>query len=287
MDMLYSDIDNEKEKREARIWAFVLHLVLLFFLIFPFGNKTEKPKNFEGIIVDFGQAVGEPTFETKEKIGAAKAVALQEEKKKKSSSSKTLEVKAKPVKQIISKTVQKEESIQANEEPAKELAKPDTTLEEQVDSQTQKETAEAIEEQKAEQVFNDAKSKFSDLLTNAKSKGQDVQADQGDPLGAPDVDSKLGNHTSGGSHGKGISNRTIIYRPVIQDDSQKEGRVVVHICVNAAGKVISADFKQKGSTTTDYELIKLAKDGALKYKFSPANQDEQCGSINIDFVLRS
>ncbi len=84
-----------------------------------------------------------------------------------------------------------------------------------------------------------------------------------------------------------ISNRKVIKVPSIMDKSQKEGRVVVKICVNAQGKVISSKYTQIGSTTTDNLLIKLAEDGAKDYLFSSADIERQCGRVVIDFTLRA
>ena len=75
-------------------------------------------------------------------------------------------------------------------------------------------------------------------------------------------------------------------KPVIIDNSQTTGIVVVDICINAAGKVISAKYTQKGSTSNDKELIEVAEKGVLKYRFSASNVFKQCGSVIIDFKLK-
>ena len=79
----------------------------------------------------------------------------------------------------------------------------------------------------------------------------------------------------------------MLKKPNIVDNTQKEGRVVVKICVDNSGKVISANYTQVGSTTTDAHLIDLAEKGVLEYLFSESPAERQCGRVFIDFRLRA
>lgn len=91
--------------------------------------------------------------------------------------------------------------------------------------------------------------------------------------------------TGKGTIGGGLEGRGIVYTPTIQDNSQRTGRVVVRICVNSKGEVISADYMQAGSTTADSELRNMAVRNAKKFKFSSRSIDRQCGTITIDFKV--
>ena len=70
------------------------------------------------------------------------------------------------------------------------------------------------------------------------------------------------------------------------DNTQKTGRVVIRVCVDASGKVTSADFTQRGSTTSDSQLRATAIRNAKKFKFAAGSVDKQCGSITYDFKVR-
>jgi TonB family protein len=86
--------------------------------------------------------------------------------------------------------------------------------------------------------------------------------------------------------GGGLGNRGVKYEPTISDNSQKTGKVVVNVCVDKSGKVISAEYTQKGSTTTDSDLRALAERSARKFVFSESTIEKQCGTITIDFKVR-
>ena len=56
--------------------------------------------------------------------------------------------------------------------------------------------------------------------------------------------------------------------------------------MDSSGKVISADFTQRGSTSTDSQLIRIAKKNARAYRFSKGSVDKQCGTITYVFKVR-
>ncbi|MDX1684184.1 MAG: hypothetical protein R3275_03050 [Saprospiraceae bacterium] len=88
-----------------------------------------------------------------------------------------------------------------------------------------------------------------------------------------------------GSSERGLTGRKVVYKPEILDRTQKEGRVVVEICVNKTGEVISAQYTQRGSNTTDSYLVELAENAAYKWRFTRSELPRQCGVITIDFRL--
>ena len=84
----------------------------------------------------------------------------------------------------------------------------------------------------------------------------------------------------------GLNGRSVVFAPLIEDDSQKTGRVVVDVCVNSEGIVTSASYTQKGSTTNDPYLVDKAEESAKKWRFSTSEEPRQCGVITIDFYLK-
>jgi TonB family protein len=108
---------------------------------------------------------------------------------------------------------------------------------------------------------------------------------QGDPNGDPNSDILTGISTGGGKVGGGLGNRGG-NGPRITDKSQATGRVVVKVCVDARGNVLSAKFTQSGSTTSNSQLRSLAESNAQKWKFKPGELDKQCGTITYEFKVK-
>ena len=92
-----------------------------------------------------------------------------------------------------------------------------------------------------------------------KNNDTENSSSKGNPSGMPDASALEGLSEAYGKAGEGLEDRGIVYQPQIRDNTQKTGRVVVRICVDNEGNVISARFTQKGSTTTDSHLISLAE----------------------------
>ena len=97
---------------------------------------------------------------------------------------------------------------------------------------------------------------------------------------------------TGGGTGAGISysldGRNPQYLPIPEYNNQAEGKVVVKVIVNKEGQVISATPGVKGSTTLDDYLLSVAKNAALKARFSrnPDAPDHQEGTITYKFILQ-
>lgn len=141
------------------------------------------------------------------------------------------------------------------------------------------------EEQKKQEAYAKTKSELGNLF-DGNGDSAESQGKKGDPDGSND--SKILDGLSGGlgAVGGGLSGRGIIFEPKIVENSQKTGKVVVKVCVDQSGDVISAKYTQRGSTTTDSELVKVAEEAANKYRFTEGDLAEQCGTITIDFKLK-
>jgi TonB family protein len=95
-----------------------------------------------------------------------------------------------------------------------------------------------------------------------------------------------GTTTGSGRVGGGLKNRGIVYVPNVHENSQETGRVVIEICVDKNGSVISSNYTQRGSTTQSKSLKEKAESAAKKYKFTPGEIDEQCGQVTFDFKVQ-
>jgi len=149
------------------------------------------------------------------------------------------------------------------------------------DAQENKEAAEA--KKKAE--YEKAKKRFGDIL--GKGKGSSVTSgNAGDKLGDPNRDALKGVSKGNGKIAGGLADRGLASEPDINENSQKSGIVVVKVCVGKDGRVSEASFTQRGSTTTDSDLVSAAIDGAKRYRFSKSPIEKQCGTITIEFKLK-
>ena len=95
------------------------------------------------------------------------------------------------------------------------------------------------------------------------------------------ITTRKGNNVSGGLIG-----RKVLNKPRIVDEFNTSGTVVLNVCVDASGKVTSADFTQRGSRTTDSELVLIARKNAKAYKFISSSIDKQCGTITYVFKVK-
>ncbi len=112
-----------------------------------------------------------------------------------------------------------------------------------------------------------------------------TSGNQGDPNGDPNASNLDGISTGSGMVGGGLSNRGGS-GPGITDKSQATGRVVVKVCVDGNGKVLSSKFTQNGSTTSNSQLRRLAEANARKWNFKRGELDKQCGTITYDFKVK-
>ena len=107
---------------------------------------------------------------------------------------------------------------------------------------------------------------------------------QGDPSGDPNSSRLEGMGSGPGISGFG--SRKATYVPRLQENSQKEGTVVVQFCVDGSGTVTSANFSAKGSTTNDGDLVDLAIRNTRQLKMEPTSADKQCGYYTYRFRVK-
>ena len=293
---------KEDDNRPAGFWlSLIFHILLLFLLLIPCFNMMQKqpPEQRQGIIVAFGNPDSEiksnPRKSQKSHTSTKKTSSAVKAQPKKTAPKKTTPSKS-VAKKVVSETTSSDEVITATKKKAKEDAKMAEVQKENearlkaekqaAERRKREEEAKAREEAEAKRKAEEkskAKSKFSSLFGKGN---EDASDSKGQENGKPNASALDGLSTGSGKVGDGLGERGTLFIPKIQDNTQKTGRVVVRICVNQDGKVISANYTQKGSTTTDAHLISVAEKNAKKYKFTKSKIVEQCGNIVIDFKLK-
>ncbi len=112
----------------------------------------------------------------------------------------------------------------------------------------------------------------------------DKSGQQGTTEGTSETLAQMGGGLSGDFDLAGRSLVGGLPRPVYED--QVEGRVVVNISVDEAGRVITAAADPTRSTTNDMRLIEAARKAALSARFTAESQSfVQNGTITYIFKL--
>ncbi len=120
------------------------------------------------------------------------------------------------------------------------------------------------------------------------------KGDQGNSSGNPNSDSYKGNAASGngglgGNSGvkikSGLNGRNITRYPNFEDDFNENAKVAVDITVDNSGNVTRAIVNQKGTTTTNKNILSIAVRKATLLKLNAANAAEQSGTLIFNFKL--
>ena len=267
--------DNGKIDKSSQgkgwIVSLMTHILFLALLFIPMLASTPPQEEEEGLLVSLGlpdEGQGEETPSTSEEKPAPQPEPTPQDHVK--------EVTARtPQKQVTSKVVTSNEQneVLVREAEARKQA--------QAESQRK-----AAEEAKRQEAYNSTKKSYGDLLGGSGKGNTGKPGSQGDPSGDPNAKALEGISKGSGRVGGGLGNRGVLHEPKISDGSQKTGRVVISVCVDKNGKVIKADYTQKGSTTTDSELKDIARRAALQFKFTDSDIEEQCGTITVDFKIK-
>ena len=294
MDADIHIVQEREDKRRGMVGSIVVHSLILILVLIPLITFPIPPPGEQGILVslgmpDVGSGDDRPEMQNKEIVPPTPPAAAQP----------VPEEEPEPeVKEVSAKVVEQNKEIVTSETPEeiaiKKAEEEQATLDREAELQKQRELEEAKRqaqleaeaEAKKQADYDKSKKQFGSLLSGTGKGNTDTPGNQGDPNGDPDASILEGISTGSGVVGGGLSNRGVLYEPTVKDSSQKTGRVVVNVCVDQSGKVISAVYTQRGSTTTDSDLRALAERSARKFMFSKGDVDKQCGTVTIDFKLQ-
>ncbi|MBE0679297.1 MAG: energy transducer TonB [Bacteroidales bacterium] len=158
-------------------------------------------------------------------------------------------------------------------------------------------TAERLCREEEQRRIDQTKARVSGALSNKANTGTTGRSqgvaggtgNQGVESGAPDVPTYGpggGPGTNGISFDLGGRMPKSLFKPPY--NIQKDGIVVVAVIVDRSGRVTDATPGIKGSTTLDENLLKLAKEAALKTEFESSNNAPiiQKGTITYDFRFK-
>ena len=281
-------LTNDREsRRRGWVGSVVIHALILLLLILPLIKFPIPPPGQKGILVSLGvpeegDGQSRPETQNKELVEPKPASAPQEAPKQEQQQEKQQKeasrdvVTAETPEPVLVKKPEKDEALRKQQLEAER--KRQQELEEQ--------RKRAEEEARKQAEHEASKKQFSNLLSGSGKGNTGTPGNQGDPDGDPNAAALEGISTGSGMVGGGLGNRGVLYEPKISDNSQKTGTVVVSVCVDTKGDVVSAVYTQRGSTTTDSELKDLAIRSAKKFRFTESEITKQCGTITIEFKVR-
>lgn len=306
-----------KEHNRGLIGATVIHLLLLFILIWVNLDPAEPTfPDPDGIVIDFGNT--ETGSGNEEPSPAATPEVQQEETVEETVEPEETQPTTEPEQEIIEDPVKdpvvtqdiedapsmeeiaekkrKEEEKQkliAEENKRKKEEEQKRIEEERKKQEEAKRIAEEKKKKEEEQKRIAAINNRTQGLFGSNGTGTESQGEAGGDGNQGKPDGQIGaNNYKGGGEGNGIdwslSGRSVIALPQPNKGIQSAGKVVVEIIVDREGNVISALPGAKGSTTMDSRLLEAAKKAAIKAKFnvSTSAAERQKGTVTYIFELQ-
>lgn len=267
--------------RKGITGTIVFHTILLI-VVLIFGFSTPLPLPGErGILINFG--------DTRTGFGSTEPSMAEPVRRDETEQ---------PVPPVETQEVQAEKSImtqdyeEAPSLPVKKEAvskKKEETVREPVKTPVQPKAEEkpAEESRKA-----DPRALYTGKNVTSQSAGSEGDNEPGGNQGSPDGDvnaqSRIGGPFGGNGPGFNLEGRDGVYIPDPALNYQRQGVVVVEILVDRNGNVVSAREGVKGSTTMDVTLLRLAREAALKSRFTSKTNApvHQKGTITYHFTIR-
>lgn len=292
MMALSQHIQHEKEravKAGSYTMVVIVAITLLLFLISWTIPYPPPPLLDEGIEVNLGNSEtgfgdippmvpGEPAPEPQEQIAstppsnppAPEPVATNEDNDEPDAVAipkKVEKTVAKP-KPVTNETVQNRKTTQAP--PAPPTPKPRATM-------------------GAYTGGNGKGGNNQDAFNGVKNQGiAGGTGDQGKPNGNINSDNYTGNGgtgKSGVSISRGLTGRAITRFPSFEDDFNENAKIAVDIRVDESGRVISAAYQSRGSTSSSTTLKNIALRKAKELKFNNGD-GESIGTVVFNFRLK-
>lgn len=291
------EVQDTYKKKGLRV-SLILHILLIILAILPLLSYKTPPPEQEGIMVNLGI----PDVGQGDENAASTAPEVVEEDVQEDATPQEVVEKVEPVEEVVEKTTPKEttqpvKDVVKTEDPAAVALKKKKAEEAKKKREAEEAKRKAAEAARKKKAAEEAERKRKQAEADALADGLDfgtgggkgntgTSGNQGDPNGDPNADNLTGLSKGSGRVGGGLGSRGVLAAPKVQEKSQKSGTVVIEVCADANGNVISSNFTQRGSTTTASELVRAAEKNAKKWKFSKGGVDRQCGTITYKFKLQ-
>jgi outer membrane biosynthesis protein TonB len=277
---------DEQHKKRGMIISIAIHITLLLLAVLPLLTFPDPPPGQEGILVNLGlpdqgqgdENSGPAAAEVEEVSDVPQEETSEPEASAPSEPEPKREVITSDDSEVKIRNEQKKKQEEADRKRKQELEK---QRKEQEAKEKADREAKAAQEREAQALKDQLK---GGLSGNGGGKGNTgEQGSQGSETGDPNSDILEGISTGAGKVGGGLGSRGVAKTHTPTDSSQDQGTVVVKVCVDRSGNVVSAKLTQAGTTATSARLKNLAISSAKKWRFSRGDQDRQCGTITYNF----
>lgn len=295
-----------QEHNKGIVGTVIFHLLLILVLVF-FGLSTPLPLPAEeGILVNFGYEDDgsgnvDPNpneYEPTESEPIAQEIPESNPQLNNASDqndvvTQDFEEAAKVEKKTENKVKEKTKEQLEKERIEKELKEKQRLETERKRIEAETEAKRIAEEERRKKEIND---RFKNSFGQGQNQNPNTSTGQGLTQGSGNQGQENGDANSNNyGIGQGLGNEGVSFsldgrksmelpKPVLKKDEY--GTVVVAIRVNAAGNVTTASVNPKGTTTSSQYLYNLAKESAMKARFSEKpNAPVQFGTITYRFVL--
>ncbi|TXB61269.1 hypothetical protein [Phaeodactylibacter luteus] len=282
---------DEQHKKRGMMISVAVHVALLMLALLPLLTFPDPPPGQEGILVNLGlpdMGSGD------ENAGPTTPAEVQDEELPPEEAAappepSVADPEPEPDREVITAEdsevalrKQEEERKKRQEAEADRKRRAEEEAKKKAEEEARRKAEEARKKREAEAA--DLKNSVGGLFGGGDGKGNTgTPGNQGDPNGDPNSDILTGISTGSGTVGGGLGSRGVARTHKPQDNSQDQGIVVVKVCVDRSGSVISAEFTQRGSTASSARLKNLAISSAKKWQFARGDIDRQCGTITYNF----
>lgn len=170
------------------------------------------------------------------------------------------------------------ETAQVTETPV------ETTIEEvnEVAETVTVEESEVVETEPVEIAENEA-IEDQTLEADVESASQASTDESGEEgLGTGDA-----NGVGEGAAADGVITRKVIHRADIAEAAEYSGTIVVDICIDRRGRILTAQYNPEKTTVDDMEMVRKALDIAALYRFETDYEAalRECGSLTFIFDI--
>jgi len=262
--------------------SFLFHVATIILLMLPLLKYPDPPPGQDGILI----ALGNPDEGTGpiEPGGPEEPTPVEQKEEPKPDPKPKEEVKPKekvkstePLVSDQELEINRKKAIEKKEKEERDLKEKQETAE-RIKIAKEREEANKREEQEAAELIKNIK-KGSGGTSGKSGKGGQVNGDENGKV-------EEGISTGTGMVGGGLGGRGVVSSPILKDDSNNRGSVIVAICLDKDGNVTEAKFQLQGSTITSGKLRDLAVNNAKQWRFKPGNEERQCGIITYTFKVQ-
>ena len=302
MDVILEKHEREN-KRKGFLVSAVIHTLLLALILLPLLTFPDPPPGQEGVLVnlgaDFGQgeedapeqqaSVTEPSEDIPETPPTEEQPEETDPVEEPVTQPEDTPEEQTPEREVVETEDPDAVALRRAEEAAERARREaEAEAERQRQAEAAAEAAAQAERERQEQETRDRYSNvFGDEDSDGPGEGTTGQTgNQGDPNGDPDSSILEGQSVGAGDLGGGLVGRGVSYKHQVDNPTNSFGKVVVKVCVDANGRVISAESTLAGTTATDPKLKDIAVAGAKRWTFSASSTSRQCGTITYTFKPR-